>query len=113
MESEKNEIKENGIKGEESNLIDVDNISNEIKEMNMNMNKTDKILKEAKQTLLQIKEQFSQKKLKRNKYILKEKEAFIILMENKITKHFIENEYGISRKTLREWESNKDILSKK
>ena len=31
-------------------------------------------------------------------------------MENKISKHFIENEYGIARKTLREWESNKDKI---
>ena len=52
------------------------------------------------------------KKIKRNKYTLKEKEAFIILMENIITKHFIENEYGISLKTLREQESNKAEIIK-
>ena len=107
MENKKDKISD---KDEDSAIFDDGDNSNELKEIINNMNKADDILKEAKKALFNIKEEFSQKKLKRKKYTLMEKAAIIILIENNISKHFIENEYGISRKTLREWESNKDKI---
>lgn len=109
MENEINEIID---KDQKSDIFDFDEYLKEIEEIDKTPNKTDELLKEAKKSLSQIKNEFSQKKLTRKKYTLKEKAAIIVLMENKISKHFIENEYGISRKTLREWKSKKDeILS--
>lgn len=51
-------------------------------------------------------------KVKKNKYTIEEKKAFITLLKYKISKHNIEKEFGIDRKTIRGWEAKKDEIMK-
>ena len=73
-------------------------------------NSGDLVIAEAKKCLNSIKE--SKEKNKRHKYSIKEKLATLTLIENNFSLHQIEDIYGIDRKTLRYWISQKDELKK-
>ena len=49
-------------------------------------------------------------KEKKNKYTIQEKQTVLTLLSFNVSKHYIENEFGISRKSIRLWETKKDEI---
>ena len=49
-------------------------------------------------------------KEKKNKYTIEEKQTVLTLLSFNVSKHYMENEFGISRKSIRLWETQKDEI---
>lgn len=49
--------------------------------------------------------------MKRKKFTLKQKNAVLNLTENNVSCYEIEIDYGINRKSIKDWESQKDKIS--
>ena len=87
------------------------NIMEDLKEIDNikeNINSSNLIINDAKKILSSIRTETGKKK--RKKYTLKQKAAVLNLIENKISRHEIERDYGINRKSIKEWESKKDQI---
>ena len=70
------------------------NDSKEINQIEEDLKESDSILNEAKKILSHIR--VDKGKLKRNKYTLKQKAAVLSLLENNMSRHEIERDYGIT-----------------
>lgn len=79
-------------------------------EIEDNISQDIEIINEAKKCLLKIKHNQNKIKQKRNKYTLEIKKDVLTLINYNISRHIIENDYEITRKTIRDLEKKEEIF---
>ena len=65
-----------------------------------------------KKCLFKLKEKNYKNIQRRKKYTIEIKKAVLTLVKYNISRHSIEKDYGITRKTIREWEQQKEEIFK-
>ena len=81
-------------------------------ELEDNISKDIEVLQDAKKCLYKLKEKNYKNIQRRKKYTIKIKKAVLALVKYNISRHSIEKDYGITRKTIREWEQQKEEIFK-